>query len=127
MEENKLLEECVSITLTPLQTLILSDTVITISQFLEFLTQNSYMHIEKVSTENKTIPAYEQVGDILMSSAIEELKKIRMKIWENGKEQIGEEIPEEFGNVMGIYSTVLEGIFNSFIEMLFYQKGNNNG
>lgn len=122
MEENKLLEECINITLTPLQTLILSETVIITSQFLEFLTKNSYMHIEKISTENKTIPAYEQVGDILISSSIKELKKIKIKIWENGKEQIGVEMPEEFSGIVGVYSTVLEGVFNSFIEMLSYKK-----
>ena len=119
MDENSLLEECVNIKLTPLQTLLLSKTVIVISTLIDYLDTNGMVHIEKVGKNNNLLPDSEQVGNILLKSALVSMNEISSKIWENGKEQFGEEIPEEFEGIIGVYTIFLKEVANEVLNMLF--------
>ena len=118
MDESKLLEECVSIELTPLQTLLLSKTVIVIHTLIDFLHQYNCLAIEKVKNDDSSFPDYEQTGNILIKSALTSLEEIRSKIWESGKEEIGEEVPEEFEEILAVYTVVVEQIANEFVMSL---------
>ncbi len=119
MDENSLLEECVDIKLTPLQTLLLSKTVIVISTLIDFLDTNGCVHIARVGKNDDLLPDSEQVGGILLKSALTSMEEIRSKIWENGKKQIGEMIPEEFEGIVGVYSVFLEEVANEILSMVF--------
>lgn len=116
MDETKLLEECIHLTLTPLQTLLLSETLISTNEILVFLMENKCMEIARVEKDGSL--ANEQTGDILIKSAIENIKEMRKKIWESGKDVIGEIIPEEFSSIMMLYTTILEAINYQFIKSL---------
>ena len=119
MDENSLLEECVNIKLTPLQTLLLSKTVIVISTLIDYLDTNGMVRIEKVGKNNNLLPESEQTGNILLKSALVSMNEISSKIWENGKEQFGEEIPEEFEGIIGVYTIFLKEVANEVLNMLF--------
>ena len=118
MDESKLLEECISINLTPLQTILLSKTVIVINTLVEFLQENTCMEIERIKEDNSLAPDSEQTGRILIKSALEIMNEVHTKIWKNGSEEIGEAIPEEFEEIVGVYSTVIEQIAYKFVESL---------
>jgi hypothetical protein len=119
MDEIKLLEECIDIKFTPLETLLLSKTVISIYSLINFLARNNIMEVEKVKKDSSSLPSDEQTGGILIESALNSLAKIRSKIWENGAKEIGEFIPEEFEEIMGLYSSIIETITQFFIASLY--------
>ena len=118
MDESKLLDECVNINLTPLQTILLSKTLTITIIIIEFLKNNDCMEIEKITKDNSIAPDFEQTGDILIQSALEAMKEVNEKIWESGSEEIGEEIPEEFKEILSVYTTVIQQIAYQFIESL---------
>ncbi len=118
MDENKLLEECITVNLTPLQTLLLSETVIITSSLVKFLLVNNAIQIDRFTKDNTRAPESEQVGKILLDSAVTTMYDVRRKIWESGEKQIGEKIPEELIGIIGAYSSILEEIANEFINML---------
>lgn len=119
MEPNELLEECVDLHLTPLQTLLLSKTVTSVYSLLKLLSQYSVIEIQKINKDNgQEVQDYSNVGNVLIQSIITELQTIRVKIWENGKGPIGENIPEEFEDVVSVFSTVIEAITNIFIDAI---------
>ena len=117
MDESKLLEECINIKLTPLQTLLLSETVIVIHTLIDFLLENDCMEIKRVK-DDTVLPGYEQTGNILIKSALASIQEVRVKIWKGGKEEIGENIPKEFEGVVGAYSVLVEQIANQFVQLL---------
>ena len=118
MDEYKLLDECITIKLTPFQTLLLSETVIMTNTILEFLIEHNGIEIERVTENGLKAPESEQTGGVLIQSSLAAMKEIRIKIWKNGKGEIGEMIPEEFAEVMDLYTTVLNGIGCQFIQSL---------
>jgi hypothetical protein len=118
MDESKLLEECVNINLTPLQTILLSRTVCTMNALIEFLIDNNCVGIVRVTEDNDMAPASEQTGNILIKSASTAMKEIRTKVWEHGRDAIGEIVPEEFNEVVEAYSILIEQIAYTFIELL---------
>ena len=118
MDESKILEECVNISLTPLQTILLSKTLIVTNTLIDFLLANNCMDIEEIKNDSSEIPVFEQTGNILIKSAVAAMKEVCDKIWESGREEIGEEIPEEFEEVILVYSTVVEQIAIQFVKSL---------
>lgn len=118
MDESKLLKECVNINLTPLQTLLLSKTVIVVNELIKFLKANDCMEIERVTIDNFAAPVAEQTGHILIQSAMAVMDEVRDKLWENGRDEIGDMVPEELNDIVDVYATTIEQIAYIFIESL---------
>jgi hypothetical protein len=118
MDESKLLEECINISLTPLETILLSKTLITINMLIEFLKDYNLLEIEKITKDNSLAPSSEQTGHILIQSAFEALERVRDKVWVNGSKEIGTEVPEEFKEILSVYITVIQEIAYQFVNSL---------
>jgi hypothetical protein len=118
MDETKLLEDCVNIKLTPLQTILLSKTLIVTNTIIDFLESNHCMDIVRITDDNSIAPAEEQTGNILIKSALEAMKEVRDKTWESGRKEIGEEIPDEFVEVVDIYCIIMQEIAYKFVAAL---------
>ena len=119
MDESKLLEECINIPLTPLQAILLSKTLIVTNTLLEFLRENDCIVLERYRYGEKTpAPTAEQTGQILIKSALSAMMETREKLWEIGKKDIGETVPEEFTDVVEVYSMVIRQVANEFVELL---------
>ena len=118
MDENKLLEECINVNLTPLQAILLSKTLTVFNTLIEFLKDTGCIEIEKFTKDHSLLPASEQTGDILIQSALKTMDEVQEKIWKNGSAEIGEIVPEEFEEILGVYTVLIQQIAYQFIESL---------
>lgn len=116
MDKTQLLEENVTLKLTPLQTLLLSRTVIITNALVEVLLESGSVYVNRVEPNGESSPSSEQVGLVLINSSIEAMKDVRHKIFESGKAEFGDTIPNELENIVDVYSTILEQIALFFLE-----------
>ncbi len=118
MDESKLLEECISVNFTPLEAILLSKTLIVTNTLIEFLKDADCLKVEKITKDNSIVPNSEQTGDILITSALTVMNKVNEKVYENGSKQIGVDVPEQFEEILIVYTTVMQQIAYEFIESL---------
>ena len=123
MDESNLLEECVNISLTPLQTLLLSETIHGVGTLVKFLYENNCMEIIALEKDSSEALPSEQTGNILIQSALSAMSEVSSKIWEKGTKEFGEEMPEEFVLIVSLYSTLLQQISTEFIKGLIMKQG----
>jgi len=118
MDESQLLEECINVNFTPLETILLSKTIAATGMLVSFLVNNNCIEIEKNTKTGEVAPAEEQTGEVLIKSALTKLVELSIKIYDNGSKIIGDEIPEQFMDIVGVYATMLEEIYKQFIFSL---------
>ena len=118
MDESKLLDECISLNLTPLETILLNFTVSEAGRLLEFLIYNNCIQAEKLELDGSKAPSSEQTSNVLLESALKTMEDLAIKIYTNGSKIIGEEVPDEFKDITSLYNIVLEQISSTFVGAL---------
>lgn len=111
MDEKELLEENVVLTLTPLQTILLSESVILLGNLIDHIRVNNMAEFKKIDQEtNEVIEGSEGVGRILMDSSSQILHELRKKIWEEGTKVFGASIPEEHSELVWVFTILTQAI-----------------
>lgn len=118
MDTTKMLEENITLKLNTLETLTLSLTTIFAQSLVDFLINENGVYIVKVQKDGEESPDFEQTGMVMLKSTLESLKNIRQKIWESGRVEIGENVPEELEDITSVYSRLLNEIISVFLKNL---------
>ncbi len=117
MDQKELLEENVTIVLTPLQTLLLSESVIVVGRILSYVEEEHVMQVRNADDNDpEAISNQQRLGEVLLNSSIENLKEMAEKIWRGGVASFGKEIPPEYDNIMGLFSELMKAIFQRVVN-----------
>lgn len=113
MDEDELLKENTNLALTPLQTILLSESVVFVGRMLNFLVDKGLVRAT-MTIPDKPIDDAEgsQLGRILLESSITSLLDLSKKIWEAGNKSFGNMVPSEHDNIIVVLSSVLDKMFD---------------